>query len=44
MICINSRQIWETNVAMIQQHNLEVDLSLHSYTLAMNQFGDMVTI
>ncbi|CAF0924678.1 unnamed protein product [Rotaria sordida] len=41
MNCINSRQIWEENVAMIHQHNLEFDLGLHSYTLEMNQFGDM---
>ena len=26
---------------MINKHNLEVDLGLHSYTLAMNQFGDL---
>ncbi|CAF1511635.1 unnamed protein product, partial [Rotaria sordida] len=38
---INRRQIWEENVAMIHQHNLEFDLGLHSYTLEMNQFGDM---
>ncbi|CAF1383361.1 unnamed protein product [Adineta steineri] len=38
---INRRQIWEGNVARIHKHNLEVDLGLHSYTLAMNQFGDM---
>ncbi|UJR12299.1 hypothetical protein I4U23_016476 [Adineta vaga] len=38
---INRRQIWEENVAMINKHNLEVDLGLHSYTLAMNQFGDL---
>jgi len=44
MNCINSRQIWEENVAMIHQHNLEFDLGLHSYTLEMNQFGDMVNI
>ncbi|CAF1620603.1 unnamed protein product [Adineta steineri] len=37
----NRRQIWEENVAVIHKHNLEVDLGLHSYTLAMNQFGDM---
>jgi hypothetical protein len=44
MNCINSRQIWEENVAMIHKHNLEFNLGLHSYTLEMNQFGDMVNI
>ena len=42
MNCFNSRQIWEENVDMIHQHNLEYDLNLHSYTLKMNRFGDMV--
>jgi len=41
---LNSRQIWEVNVAMIHKHNLEFDRGLHSYTLKMNQFGDMVNI
>jgi hypothetical protein len=44
MNCINSHQIWDKNVAMIHQHNHEFDIGLHSYTLAMNQFGDMVNI
>ena len=44
MNCIYSRQIWEDNVAMIYKHNLEFDLGLHSYTLEMNQYGDMVNI
>ncbi|CAF3354431.1 unnamed protein product [Rotaria socialis] len=35
------RQIWEENVALIRKHNLESDLGIHSYTLEMNQFGDM---
>ncbi|CAF0847373.1 unnamed protein product [Adineta ricciae] len=38
---LHRRQIWEKNVALIQQHNLEADLGLHSYTLRMNRFGDM---
>ncbi|CAF1997897.1 unnamed protein product [Rotaria magnacalcarata] len=38
---INRRQIWDENMAVIHQHNLEFDIGLHSYTLAMNQFGDM---
>jgi cathepsin L len=38
---INRRSIWETNLAMIRNHNLEADLDMHTYTLKMNQFGDM---
>ncbi|CAF3017585.1 unnamed protein product [Rotaria sp. Silwood2] len=35
------RNIWEDNLARIHQHNLEADLGVYSYTLGMNQFGDM---
>jgi len=40
--CKTSRQIWEDNIEMIGKNNLESDIGLHSYTLGMNQFGDMV--
>lgn len=36
------RQIWESNVQYIQKHNLEADRGLHTYTLGMNEYGDMV--
>ena len=39
---IFSRLIWEANNEMIRKHNLEVDLGLHSYTLGMNKYGDLV--
>ena len=39
---IFSRFIWEANTNMIRKHNLEVDLGLHSYTLGMNKYSDLV--
>ncbi|CAF5169298.1 unnamed protein product, partial [Rotaria sp. Silwood1] len=35
------RVIWEKNVEMIQRHNLEADLSMHTYTMKVNQFADL---
>ncbi|CAF3717441.1 unnamed protein product [Rotaria sp. Silwood1] len=35
------RVIWEKNVEMIQKHNLEADLSMHTYTMKVNQFADL---
>lgn len=42
-VSVDSRQIWEENVAKIEQHNLEYSRGLRSYTLKMNRFGDMVS-
>ncbi len=34
--------VFKDNVAMINRHNLEAELGLHTYTLKINQFADMV--
>ena len=39
-----SQTIFDDNVAMINKHNFEADLGLHSYTLKINQFADMVNV
>jgi hypothetical protein len=36
------RNIWEANLDKIRQHNLEADLGIHTFTLGMNRFGDLV--
>ncbi|XP_051926162.1 procathepsin L-like [Hippocampus zosterae] len=35
------RRIWEENLLMINLHNLEATLGLHTYELAMNHLGDL---
>lgn len=35
------RSIWEDNVRMIQKHNLEADLGLHTFTMKVNHFADL---
>jgi len=34
------RVIWEKNLALIRQHNLEADLGMHTYTLGINEYAD----
>lgn len=36
------RAIWEKNMRMIEAHNQEAALGMHSYELGMNHLGDMV--
>ncbi|CAF1548255.1 unnamed protein product, partial [Rotaria sordida] len=35
------RNIWEENVRMIQKHNFESDLGIHTFTMKVNQFADL---
>ncbi|XP_007539926.1 procathepsin L-like [Erinaceus europaeus] len=35
------RELWESNLRMIEQHNWEFQQGKHSFTLGMNSFGDM---
>lgn len=37
------RLIWEKNVRKVQQHNLEADRGVHTYTLGMNEYADLTT-
>ncbi|KAM9852038.1 uncharacterized protein ACBR49_005144 [Aulostomus maculatus] len=37
------RAVWEKNMLMIQAHNQEAALGMHSYELGMNHLGDMTS-
>ncbi|KAG7336002.1 hypothetical protein KOW79_000695 [Hemibagrus wyckioides] len=37
------RAVWEKNMRLIESHNQEYELGLHSYELGMNHLGDMTT-
>jgi cathepsin L len=35
------REIWETNLKKVQEHNLQADLGVHTFWLGMNKFADL---
>jgi cathepsin L len=35
------RAIWESNLKIVRNHNLEADLGVHTFTLGMNKYADM---
>ncbi|XP_041060664.1 procathepsin L-like isoform X2 [Carcharodon carcharias] len=37
------RMVWEDHVRFIEQHNLEYSMGKQTFTVGMNQFGDMTT-
>lgn len=37
------RAVWEKNMNMVDAHNQEAALGMHSYELGMNHLGDMVS-
>ncbi|CAL8298575.1 unnamed protein product [Lota lota] len=40
---LGRRRLWEVNLDMINVHNLEATLGMHTYELAMNHLGDLTT-
>lgn len=38
------RAVWEKNMKMIELHNREYSQRKHGFTMAMNAFGDMVSV
>ncbi|NXG75395.1 CATK protein, partial [Baryphthengus martii] len=41
---VTRRLIWEKNLKYINNHNLEHALGVHTFELAMNHLGDMVSV
>jgi len=39
-----SRNIWESNLKFVEEHNLQADLGIYTFWVGMNQFADLVDI
>lgn len=37
------KAVWEKNMRIIEAHNQEAALGMHSFEMAMNHLGDMVS-
>lgn len=37
-----SRAIWESNLKVVNDHNLKADLGVHTFWLGMNKYADLV--
>ncbi|XP_034409395.1 cathepsin S-like [Cyclopterus lumpus] len=38
---VRRRELWERNLMLINDHNLEASMGLHTYELSMNHMGDL---
>ena len=37
------RSVWENNLAFIEQHNADAANGIHTFTVGMNEYGDLTT-
>lgn len=38
------RTVWESNLKIVEEHNLQADEGVHTYWLGMNEFADLVNV